>query len=242
VPADLFVYALVAAGLVFWLRSILGTRHGEERSRPDPFAGIENISSADKSDLDKKVEHVVTQEDIIRDLAVEAKDSYSIDNKTTEEGLVDIAKADKNFDIHFFMQGAQDAFVMIVESFAEGDRDALRGLLSPAVYEAFDGAIKQREEKGHSQYTDIHAVRKAEAIDAELHGRKAYITIRFSAEESSVTKDKDGEIVAGHPDKVSVMKDIWVFSRDIKSRDPSWLLEETRDAGAEDNDLLPDSH
>ena len=29
--ADLLVYALVAAGLVFWLRSILGTRHGDER-------------------------------------------------------------------------------------------------------------------------------------------------------------------------------------------------------------------
>ena len=36
-PADLIVYAVVAAGLIFWLRSILGTRHGEEHERPNPF-------------------------------------------------------------------------------------------------------------------------------------------------------------------------------------------------------------
>ena len=36
--ADILLYALVAAGLVFWLRNILGTRHGDERQRSNPFS------------------------------------------------------------------------------------------------------------------------------------------------------------------------------------------------------------
>ena len=36
-PADIVIYAVVAVGLILWLRSILGTRHGNERSRPNPF-------------------------------------------------------------------------------------------------------------------------------------------------------------------------------------------------------------
>ena len=70
----------------------------------------------------------------------------------------------------------------------------------------------------------------------------AYITVKFVAEESSVTRDKDGEIIAGHPDKVSEMQDIWTFGRNIKSKDPSWLLCETRGDFEDDNDLIPDTH
>ena len=36
-PADLIIYALITAGLIFWLRSILGTKHGEERERNVAF-------------------------------------------------------------------------------------------------------------------------------------------------------------------------------------------------------------
>ncbi|HRC27077.1 MAG TPA: hypothetical protein PKX87_06575, partial [Alphaproteobacteria bacterium] len=38
ISIDLILYAAIAVGLVFWLRSVLGTRHGDERQRPNPFA------------------------------------------------------------------------------------------------------------------------------------------------------------------------------------------------------------
>ena len=70
----------------------------------------------------------------------------------------------------------------------------------------------------------------------------AYITVHFSAEETTVTRSEDGEIIAGNPDKVVEMQDIWTFGRDIKSKDPSWLLYETRGDFDEDNDRIPDTH
>ena len=240
-PADLLLYALVAAGLVFWLRSVLGTRHGEERERPNPFLGGENADPI-SSNAEEQVADFVTPQDRIAELAEEPSKNYSIENKTAEAGLVDIASGDRNFDIDAFLEGSQDAFVMIVESFAEGDRETLKELLADEVYTAFEAAISEREEKEETQETEIHAIRKAEVLEAILEGKRAQITVKFIAEESSVTRDKDGEIIAGSAERTVEMQDIWTFGRDIKSRDPSWLLLETRGDFEDDNDLIPDTH
>ncbi len=238
-PADLIVYALVAAGLVFWLRSILGTRHGEERPRSDAFM------SGETEDINRVIDQaseILTKEGEIRELAKTSHSNYAIENDSAEEGLVEISRADRNFDVHFFLQGAQDAFAMIVELFAEGDRTALQGFLGEDVYGAFEGAITAREDQKHTQVTDIHAIRRAEIIAARLDDKAAFVTVRFTADESSVTKDEHGKIIAGNADKISEMKDVWTFSRTIKSRDPSWLVVETRGGFEDDNELIPDTH
>lgn len=240
-PSELLIYALVAAGLVFWLRSVLGTRHGEERPRPDPFISVD-LEIKDEAPIGGESAKAETQADTIRTLAQNPHKVYSIKDSEAEKGLIEIAGADRNFDVHFFAEGAQDAFVMIVESFADGDREALQGLLGDDVYNAFDAAIAEREEKGHTQLTDIHAIRKAEIIEAGLDARDARITVKFIAEESSAVKDEAGEIISGHPDKVAQMRDIWVFSRDVKSKNPAWRVVETRGGFEDDNDLVPDTH
>lgn len=239
-PVDLFVYALVAAGLVFWLRSVLGTRHGEEREHPNPFSASEGQDSA--TDASAPREEILGAEEQIMALADKPRRNYGVDNKTAENALIEIAKADKSFDIDFFLEGSQDAFAMIVESFAEGDRETLKGLLSDEVYAAFEGAITEREQRRETQITDIHAIRKATVTAARQDGKMAYITVKFTADETSVTRDENGEIIAGDPDRVTKMHDIWTFGRNIKSKDPSWLVYETRGDIEDDNDLIPDTH
>lgn len=238
-PADLFVYALVAAGLVFWLRSVLGTRHGEERERP-PYL------SPEKSDMSSEnaaaPEQVMGPEEQIMALAEKPRDNYGVDNKTAENALIEIARADKAFDIEFFLEGCQDAFALIVESFAEGDRETLKPLLSEEVYTAFEAAITEREARKETQMTEIHAIRKAMITAARLEGKMAFITVKFTADETSVTRDELGEMIAGNPNRTTQMNDIWTFGRDIKSKDPSWLVFETRGDIQDDNDLVPDTH
>ncbi|MGB0719977.1 MAG: Tim44/TimA family putative adaptor protein [Bdellovibrionales bacterium] len=242
-PADLIVYGLVAAGLVFWLRSILGTRHGEERERPDPFAQ----NPRDMADHDEKTLPLAadmapkTPQDAIRNLAEQPTEKLVIANKTAELGLVEIADADKGFDIGFFLEAVQDVFVMVVESFGKGDRETLKDLLGNDVYNAFDQAIAARENTGEVLQNEIHAIRKVEITDAMLDNRTARVTVRFLADETSVTRDKDGEIIAGHPDKTVIMRDVWVFSRDVKSKDPRWFVVETRDDVDGDNETIPNT-
>lgn len=240
-PADLIVYALVAAGLVFWLRSILGTRHGNERDRSHPLMSPDRLGRVPAED-DAASRAPENMEEKISELAGKKGGPKVIDNRTAEMGLIEIARADGAFDIDSFLDGAQEAFVMIVEGFAEGDRETLRALLADTVYQAFDSALRAREERGEMQTTDIHAIRKAEVLAARLEGRRAMITVRFIADETSVVRNAAGEIVHGHPDRISQMKDIWTFGRDIRSKDPSWLVYETRGDEDGDNETLPNTH
>lgn len=248
-PADILIYALIAAGLIYWLRNILGTRNGDERQRGNPYA-------ADPKDSDNvhTLKPVVTggkdaalvmvaagPMDLIADLAENPKGAMEILNEPAKDGLMKIAAADKSFDIKFFLTAAQDAFAMIVEGFANGDRDLLKELLSKNVYDAFEGGIAAREKRGDVQMTEILSVRKAAVRDAGLVRKKARITVRFEAEQISTTHNKSGKLIAGHPDSASKMVDVWVFERGLTSKNPSWLLVETRSDDAEDNDLIPDT-
>jgi predicted lipid-binding transport protein (Tim44 family) len=237
---DLIIYALVAAGLVLWLRNVIGTRHGDERERPNPFAVQPEATDQRRPHLDGESKPQSPQERIMA-LVANPTSVMSVENKTAENGLIDISRMDKTFDINFFLDGAQEAFVMIVEAFAKEDRETLRDLLEPQVYAAFDSAITLRERNGETMTTEILAVRKAEVIEAKLEGRIAYITVRFQADEITLTKDKDENIISGHAEKVIPMRDIWSFSRDIRGRDPRWLVHETRGDFDGDNDQIPNA-
>lgn len=241
--AELLVYALIAAGLIFWLKSILGTRHGDEPERPLP-SNMERKPDDNVIDLRPRDGDAVPEKQIalIEELSKDGRDNMAISGKGAEEGLIAIVNEDREFDVKKFLRAAQDAFVFIVESFADGDRETLRDLLGDEVYSAFDGAISAREKSGEKVETEIHAIKKSEIVEVRMDRRQAYITVRFWAEQTSVTKDENGEIIDGHPDKTTIMRDLWTFTRSLKSRDPRWLVVETREDGEEDNDFIPDTH
>ena len=238
VTGELLLYALVAGGLVFWLRSILGTRHGEERDHSDALMGMGGDVAEDNTATEAPM---ISNEEQIKTVAGSKDGVTGIANTAAETGLFKIAEADKDFDIKFFFEAIQDVFVMVVEGFGKGDRELLQDLLADDVYKAFEGAIDAREKTGETLSNEIHSINKAEIIEAELNGKKANVTVRFIADEVSVTRDKGGEITAGHPDHTTKMRDIWTFSRDIKSRDPRWFVVETRGDFEGDNETIPNT-
>lgn len=231
--ADLILYALIAAGLVFWLRSVLGTRHGEERDRPNPFATpLEKAASAQP---DQARDNVIAMHEGQEDAPAPLPANFTM-TSSAEKAVQDIARTDPVFDLSHFAHGAGDAFAYVVESFADGDRDALKDLLAPPVYDAFESALKEREEKGETAQSDIHAVRKVELIEAQQRERMIYLTVRFTTEETNVTRDKEGVITSGDPDRVSEMVNVWTFGRVLKAKDPRWLVYRTDGA---DEDIAP---
>ena len=82
------------------------------------------------------------------------------------------------------------------------------------------------------------SIRKSEVIDAQIKDKMAFITVRFTADETSIVRDNDDEVIFGDPERVTETIDIWTFGRSIKSRDPAWLVYETREDEA---DSVPDS-
>lgn len=232
----LILYAIVAAGLVFWLRSLLGTRNGDERQRPNPFTAPPPETSTQQAA--PQIEDGVTTLPLAEEKPVLPR-NVTISSDNTERALLDIIRQNSEFDLTKFSMGAQDAFVIIVESFAAADRDTLKGLLEPQVYDAFNQALAMREQNGESMATEIHAVRKVEIMDAKIDGRVSYVTLRFIADETCVIRAKDGTIISGDPDRITEMNDIWTFSRLVRSRDPRWLLHETRDGDVKEDHKTP---
>jgi len=123
-----------------------------------------------------------------------------------------------------FIAGARAAYEMIVLAYAEGDRRALKNLLSRDVYEGFEAAIRERENKGETVETRFVAIDKSDIAGVELRGRTAQITVRFVSQLISVTRDKSGNVIEGNAEKVTDVTDVWTFARDLSSRDPNWKL------------------
>lgn len=240
-PADILIYALVAAGLVFWLRNILGTRHEDEPQRPNPFT---SNSLESQSSSAEQADHSSAKPsgDLSVDVMKSGLERSMVIGDLALPVLLDIARTDRSFNAAQFLTGAQDAFVMIVEAFAEGDKETLKGLLSDSVYAAFSAVVDERNERGEKGFVEIHAIRKSEIIAATLEKKIASITVKFVADETNVLYDKGGKALSGHPDHVTETIDVWTFSRDLRSKSPAWLLTETRDEDAQDRDhkTVPD--
>ncbi len=75
-------------------------------------------------------------------------------------------------------------------AFADGDRKALKGLLSREVYEGFDAAITEREMKGEKVKSTLVGIDKADIVSAEIKGTEALVTMRIVSQMISATYDK----------------------------------------------------
>jgi predicted lipid-binding transport protein (Tim44 family) len=119
---------------------------------------------------------------------------------------------------------------MILEAYWKGDRDALRSLCDEDSYQAFADAIDAREARGETLDNRLVAIDRAIITRARLDGRTARVVVRFDADIAAITRDADGKIIAGSMTDAVETRDEWSFVREIDSRDPNWLLDET-DAG-----------
>lgn len=134
-------------------------------------------------------------------------------------GVAAIKARDGAFDPAHFLDGAREAYLMIVRAFAAGDRDALRPLTAPAVYQAFEQGIAAREAAHRTESVEFLTPPRADLEAAGVTGDQAFVKVRFLAEVRSRTKDAAGEAV---DDRRTA--ELWSFERSVNSRDPNWTL------------------
>ena len=226
---DLFtLLPLAAAVFIFWkLRSVLGTRNGSEQPPYDQYGGKQ---ADNKVDLDT-ADNVVTlpgaarrREEDETNASKEAISNIAGKNKALNKGLMAIAARDPGFDPNEFLGGAKMAYEMIVTGFADGDKRALKGLLSREVYENFATAIDDRASRGEKVQASFVGIEKADFVSAELVKDEAQITLKFVSQMISATLNDADEVVEGDLQEVAEIIDVWTFARPVKSRDPNWKL------------------
>jgi predicted lipid-binding transport protein (Tim44 family) len=144
-----------------------------------------------------------------------------------EAGVRAIVAADRKFDVTAFLDGARSAYAMILEAYWRGDKDELAQLCDKDVYDGFVAAIDARAAAGEVLDNRLIRIEQATIDHAELDGTTARVRVRFVADIATVTRNAEGAVIAGSLDDAIESRDLWTFSRDVTSRDPDWLLDET---------------
>ncbi|MBU6296769.1 MAG: Tim44 domain-containing protein [Alphaproteobacteria bacterium] len=209
---DILLIAMVAGVILFRLYTVLGRRTGHERP-PENYRLSGNASAGAGDEAAKDANRIPARP------ALTERPSDPV-----ASGLVDIQLADRSFDKEHFVTGARAAYEMIVTAFANDDRTTLRPLLGEEVYAAFDAAIQSRQQRGEKVSFTFVGFKDVKITAAALRGRMAEVTLTFEAQFISATTDAKGTLIDGDSKTVRDVTDIWTFSRDVRMRDPNWLL------------------
>lgn len=212
------ILALVAAFLALRLYSVLGRRTGHEQ-QPAPLQTDDRVAP--------KVVQPAAQAQSPQERIHLGESPIAPE---AEGGIRAIIGADRHFDVQQFVEGARAAYGMILDAFWNGKRDDLHWLCDSDVAQSFEQAIDDREAAGHVLANRLVRVDKTQIVEAALRGGTAHITVRFDADIAAVTRDKDGNVVAGSLSDAVATHDVWTFSRDIGNADPNWKLSETDEA------------
>ena len=156
---------------------------------------------------DKKLFKNKTKENEIKDSIFSEQDmEYS------QKQLLDL---DNNFSFHNFIQGAKEAFKIIVEAFNNNKVEEIKHLVSTEVYDNFQKAIDIKN--NNYQTFNISSV-KASILNIEIVKNYANIKVRFLSTQR-VTLDNKIK-------KLENIKDIWTFEKDMKADSLIWKLVE----------------
>ena len=142
-------------------------------------------------------------------------------NEAIREGKVD-EEAKKQFLI-----GADIAYEQIITSFANGDKKSLKQLLGKNLYTDFAEVIDERKKKQHKYETTFIGLKSSKILEFKKIENIYKVTVNFVSEIITCVKDKNDKIIEGNPDTIKTVHDVWKFSKNMWSQDPTWYLVET---------------
>ena len=128
-----------------------------------------------------------------------------------------------------FLKGASIAYETIITDFSDSDNKliASKPLLSKKIHDQFKEALLDREGKGHFAEITFIGIKSAVIKTHKKIEDSLEVTVDFVSEIITCIKDKDKKIISGDGEKIKTVYDTWVFSKDIRSANPNWLLIDT---------------
>jgi predicted lipid-binding transport protein (Tim44 family) len=209
---QLLVLAGIAIFLILKLRSVLGTREGFEKPPlPPPEAGATR-TRRDFEVIDGGQDRDITD--------------HVPDGSPAAKALAGMKLAEPGFSVTTFLEGARGAYEMIVIAYEKGDIAAIKPFLAPEVYDAFAGAVEEREKNGLTVQADFKGIKDLALTAAtyDRSSREAEVSVRFTGELTSVVRDRGGQIVEGSATEIKRQRDVWTFARTMGANDPNWIL------------------
>ena len=200
---EVILYAAVATIVCIVLYSVLGKSAGQ-----DPSEKL-NIKTTPRSKKNNKHNPPYTKTTLAKEVS---------------GSLNKIKSIDASFTTSDFIDGAKAAYSMILEAFAEGDKETLKTLLTNKVYKVYTNEIKKREEGKLKQVTDLVRLLEATVKSIKVNGKTATIEVVYKAELSSALFDGNNNLIQGDPDLLALISETWSYKKDLTSTKLNWLL------------------
>tara|TARA_B100000446_G_C10372393_1_gene277143 strand:- start:16 stop:624 length:609 start_codon:yes stop_codon:yes gene_type:complete len=128
-----------------------------------------------------------------------------------------------------FLKGADIAYEQIITSFASGDKKLLKSLLGKELFGSFSQIIDKRREEQLKYETTFIGIKSSKILEFKKIENIYKVTVNFVSEIITCVKDKNNQVVEGNPDIIKTANDVWKFSKNMWSQNPTWYLVETSD-------------
>ena len=158
-------------------------------------------------------------------------------NKYFPKGLTVIKDMENNEEIRTnnvdedakkqFLKGAEIAYEQIITNFAKGDKKALKPLLEKEMFNRFVQVIDERKSKQLKYETTFIGLKSAKVLEFKKIENIYKVTVNFVSEIITCVKDNNNQVIEGSPDIIKTVNDIWRFSKNMWSQDPTWYLVDT---------------
>ena len=126
-----------------------------------------------------------------------------------------------------FLKGANIAYEQIITSFAKGNKKSLKSLLGKNLFLDFSQVIDEREKKQLKYETTFIGVKSSKVLEFKKIENIYKVSVNFVSEIVTCVKDNNNKVIEGNPDTIKTVNDIWKFSKNMWSQDPTWYLVET---------------
>ena len=126
-----------------------------------------------------------------------------------------------------FLKGAEVAYEQIITYFAKGDKNSLKPLLEKKMFNRFSEIIDERKNKQLKSETTFIGFKSTKILEFKKIENIYRVTVNFVSEIITCVKDKNNKIIEGNPDVIKTVNDVWKFSKNMWSQDPTWYLVET---------------
>ena len=196
---DILILAIIAGIVLLRLRSVLGRRTGHEKTDKSSF----NYETPQQAQTEK---------------VIEIKPKGDVPSR--EDGW---------FDKDDFLKGASNAYETIVTNFENGNKEALKPLLSNDVMDSFSSVIDDRNNKNESVEFNFIGIEKSEIVHKDLNKNPMEVSVRFISEMITCIKNSKDEVISGSLNQVQKITDVWTFEKNQKSKGSNWLLAATTD-------------
>jgi predicted lipid-binding transport protein (Tim44 family) len=218
---DVILLALAAAFVVYRMLDVMGVRddHSVERRKKTVRHWVMGGDEALEDDTSSGLRSVGPD-----------PLPYQAETATDFRAMIDRLRVHQpSFSEASFLEGARDAYTMVIQAFNRADRLMLETLLAPSVSKHFIQSLDQAAAAGHRAETVLVSVEtpvwvRGHIAPTEDQGEVAFATLRFKADHIELIRDASGAVIEGDPSYVRSVEDLWTFAHPVEASSPHWRV------------------